>query len=125
MVLCKIALARNNQQMMDANWAHIKEERPRKATAIFNKPKPSDISGVISSMDTREKKEFTLQTVSGSNLSLAGLVEWVEWAVKDVNLTLEELPKNVLQSLAKSRAFKERAKQILDAEAQKEETLSP
>ena len=125
MVLCKIALARNNQQMMDANWAHIKEERPRKATAIFNKPKPSDISGVISSMDTREKKEFTLQTVSGSNLSLAGLVEWVEWAVKDVNLTLEELPKNVLQSLAKSRAFKERAKQILDAEAQKEETPSP
>merc|ERR1711936_1298259 len=100
MVLCKIALARNNQQMMDANWAHIKEERPRKATAIFNKPKPSDISGVISSMDTREKKEFTLQTVSGSNLSL------------------EELPKNVLQSLAKSRAFKERAKQILDAKAQ-------
>jgi len=123
--LCKIALARNNQQMMDANWAHIKEDRPKKASIIFNKPELSDLKGVISSMDGREKKEFMIELISaqaGGNMSLAQLVELTEEAMKGTDLTLEELPNNALRSLAKSKAFKEQATKIL--QAQKEETLS-
>ena len=126
-VLCKAALARDNQQMFDANWAHIKEERARKAITIFNKPALSDLKGVIGSMDVTEKKEFILGTISnqagGGNLTLAGLVEFTEEGLKDTSLTLEELPTNTLRALAKSKAFKERAKKILDV--QQEETLSP
>ena len=124
-LLCKIALARNNQEMMDANWAHIKENRPKKASVIFNKPELSDLKGVISSMDAREKKEFIIEVISaqaGGTLTLAKLVEFTEEAMKDTDLTLEELPNDALRSLAKSVAFKERATKIL--EAQKEETLS-
>ena len=124
-VLCKIALARKNQEMMDANWAHIKEDRPKKASVMFNKPELSDLKGVISSMDAREKKEFIIEVISaqaGGTLTLAKLVEFTEEAMKDTDLTLEELPNDALRSLAKSVAFKERATKIL--EAQKEETLS-
>jgi len=123
-LLCKIALARKNQQMIDANWAHIKEDRPKKATIIYNKPELSDLKGVISSMDAREKKDFIIEIISGSgNLTLAKLVEFTEEGMKGTDLTLEELPNNVLKTLAKSKAFKEKATKIL--EAQKEETLSP
>merc|ERR1712192_395778 len=111
-----------NQQMIDANWAHIKEERAKKANVIFNNPRMSDVKDIVSSMDVGEKKEFIVGLLSGSNMSLAQPVEFTEEGLKGTNLTLEELPKNALTSLAKSRAFKEKATQIL--EAQKEETLS-
>merc|ERR1712112_75099 len=125
-LLCKIALARNNQPMMDSNWAHIKEDRAKKATVIFNKPELSDLKGVISTMDSKEKKEFIIELISeqaGGTLTLAKLVEFTEEGMKGSNLTLEELPNNALRSLAKPRAFKERATNILK-EAEKEETLS-
>jgi len=123
-LLCKIALARKNQEMIDANWAHIKEDRPKKASVIFNNPQLSDLKGVISSMDAREKKDLIIEIISnGSNLTLAKIVEFTEEGMKGTNLTLEELPSNALKSLAKSKAFKEQATKIL--EAQKEEILSP
>merc|ERR1719436_319081 len=86
-LLCKIALARNNQQMMDSNWAHIKEDRPKKANTIFNKPVLSDLKGIISSMDSKEKKEFIIELIStqaGSHgsLTLAKLVELTEEGMK-------------------------------------------
>merc|ERR1719430_924096 len=122
-VLCKMALAKNNQEMLDTNWAHIKEDRAKKATVIFNNPRLSDIKDVVSSMDVGEKKEFIVGLLSsGSRMSLAQLVEFTEEGINSTNLTLEELPTNTLTSLAKSRAFKEKATKVL--EAQKEETLS-
>merc|ERR1712080_723392 len=106
-LLCKIALARNNQQMVDSNWAHIKEDRAKKATVIFNKPELSDLKGVISTMDSKEKKEFIIELISeqaGGTLTLAKLVEFTEEGMRGSNPTLEELPNNALRSLAKSRA---------------------
>merc|ERR1712105_28521 len=86
-LLCKVALARNNQQMMDSNWAHIKEDRPKKATVIFNKPELSDLKGVMSSMDSKEKKEFIIEVISAQagssgSLTLAKLVELTEEGMK-------------------------------------------
>ena len=114
-VLCKVGLGKEDSGLVERSWEQL-EDKKVWAPQVFNAPKREDVQLLTKTVKSEDLGEMLKNYLGNSNnLKIGTVVDLTTVALSQNSIQLEDLQDHTLMSLARTREFKDKVKEILEA----------